>query len=236
LLPGTGGDVGCIVAYGVAKQVTKNPSRPFGEGAYEGVAAPEVANNAAIGGALTTMLTLGIPGDSVTAIILGSFYLHGLLPGPTFMMTEKHYFYMIATFLAIGTVLAYIFGILGSNLILKLINLPKWFLVPFITILCVVGSYAIHNNIYDVIFMLIFGIIGYVFEKADFPISPIVLAIILGPMIERNLRQALINTGGVVPLLTSLVTRPISLTVLILIIGSYFIQSKVMNSSNNQQA
>ena len=236
LLPGTGGDVGCIVAYGVAKQVTKNPSRPFGEGAYEGVAAPEVANNAAIGGALTTMLTLGIPGDSVTAIILGSFYLHGLLPGPTFMMTEKHYFYMIAAFLAVGTIMAYIFGILGSNLILKLINLPKWFLVPFITILCVVGSYAIHNNIYDVIFMLIFGVIGYVFEKADFPISPIVLAIILGPMIERNLRQALINTGGVVPLLTSFVTRPISLVILILIIGSYFIQSRVLNSSNNQQA
>ena len=76
------------------------------------------------------MLTLGIPGDSVTAIILGSFYLHGLLPGPTFMMTEKHYFYMIAAFLAVGTIMAYIFGILGSNLILKLINLPKWFWSP----------------------------------------------------------------------------------------------------------
>ena len=234
LLPGTGGDVGCIVAYGVAKQVTKNPSRPFGEGAYEGVAAPEVANNAAIGGALTTMMTLGVPGDSVTAVILGSFYLHGLLPGPTFMLTEKHYFYLIAAIVLVGTIMAYIFGILGSNLILKAINLPKWFLVPFITTLCIVGSYAIKNNMYDVIIMIVFGIIGYLFEKGGFPVGPVVLAIILGPMIERNLRQALIASGGVVPFLTALVTKPISLILLILIILSFVLQSKVMRAAENK--
>lgn len=234
LLPGTGGDVGCIVAYGVAKQVVKNPSRPFGEGAYEGVAAPEVANNAAIGGALTTMLTLGIPGDSVTAIILGSFYLHGLLPGPTFMLTEKHYFYLIVGFLVVGTIMAYIFGLLGSNLILKAINLPKWFLIPFITLLCVVGSYALSNNLNDVVMMLIFGVIGYVFEKASFPTGPVVLAIILGPMVERSLRQALINTGGVLPFVTSLFTRPISLVVLILVVISYVMQKRVMSAANKE--
>lgn len=232
LLPGTGGDVACIAAYGVAKQVIKKPSRPFGEGAYEGVAAPEVANNAAIGGAMTTMLTLGIPGDSVSAIILGSFYLHGLLPGPTFMMTEKHYFYLIVGYLIIGSIAAYIFGILGSNLILKAINLPKSLLIPFITILCVVGSYALSNNLYDVFIMVIFGIIGYVFEKTGFPIGPIVLAIILGPMIERNLRQALINTGGVFPFVSSLFTRPISLVILILVIASYVLQKRVMKDAN----
>jgi len=216
----------------VAKQVIKKPSRPFGEGAYEGVAAPEVANNAAIGGAMTTMLTLGIPGDSVSAIILGSFYLHGLLPGPTFMMTEKHYFYLIVGYLIIGSIAAYIFGILGSNLILKAINLPKSLLIPFITILCVVGSYALSNNLYDVFIMVIFGIIGYVFEKTGFPIGPIVLAIILGPMIERNLRQALINTGGVFPFVSSLFTRPISLVILILVIASYVLQKRVMKDAN----
>ncbi len=230
LLPGTGGDVACIVAYGVAKQVTRKPSRPFGEGAYEGVAAPEVANNAAIGGALTTMMTLGVPGDSVTAVILGSFYLHGLLPGPTFMLTEKHYFYMIVLFVFIGLIMAYIFGILGSNLILKAINLPKWALVPFIAVLCVVGSYAIQNNIYDVAIMLVFGVIGYLFEKGGFPTGPIVLAIILGPMIERNLRQALVITGGFFPFLSSLVTRPISLVLLILVVLSFWLQSKVMRT------
>ncbi|MFY9542791.1 MAG: tripartite tricarboxylate transporter permease [Firmicutes bacterium] len=234
LLPGTGGDVGCIVAYGVAKQVTRNPSRPFGEGAYEGVAAPEVANNAAIGGALTTMMTLGIPGDSVTAVILGSFYLHGLLPGPTFMLTEKHYFYVIVWCVLVGTIMAYVFGILGSNLILKAINLPKWLLVPFITILCIVGSYAISNNLYDVMIMMVFGIIGYLFEKGGFPTGPIVLAVILGPMIERNLRQALVLTGGFFPFLSSLVTRPISIVLLILMVVSFVLQSKVMSAANNR--
>ena len=150
------------------------------------------------------------------------------------MLTEKHYFYLIAAIVLVGTIMAYIFGILGSNLILKAINLPKWFLVPFITTLCIVGSYAIKNNMYDVIIMIVFGIIGYLFEKGGFPVGPVVLAIILGPMIERNLRQALIASGGVVPFLTALVTKPISLILLILIILSFVLQSKVRRAAENK--
>ena len=137
---------------------------------------------------------------------------------------------MIVWFVLIGSIMAYIFGILGSNLILKAINLPKWALVPFIAVLCVVGSYAIQNNIYDVAIMLVFGVIGYLFEKGGFPTGPIVLAIILGPMIERNLRQALVITGGFFPFLSSLVTRPISLVLLILVVLSFWLQSKVMRT------
>lgn len=229
LLPGTGGDIGSLVAYGFTKQLVKNPSRPFGEGAYEGVAAPEVANDAAIGGAITTMLTLGIPGDSITAVILGSFYLHGILPGPTFMMTQRNYFYMIIVFLLISEFIAYFLGILGSNVMLRMLNLPKWYLVPFITILCVIGSYALQNNIYDVLFMLIFGFIGYLFEKAGFPVSPIVLALILGSMIETNFRKALIITGSMGSLLASFVTRPLSLILLIIIIATFVTQSLILS-------
>lgn len=228
LLPGTGGDIGSLVAYGTTKNLVKNPSRPFGEGAYEGVAAPEVANDSAVGGALTTMLTLGIPGDSITAVILGSFYMHGLLPGPTFMMREIQYFYYILIFLGIGIVFSYILGILGSNLMLKTLRFPKWYLIPAITILCIIGSYALQNNISDVLFMLMFGVIGYVFERANYPVSPIVLGIILGPMIETNFRQALINTGSIPSLATSLVTRPISLIILVLLIGSFIFQKRTM--------
>jgi putative tricarboxylic transport membrane protein len=130
--------------------------------------------------------------------------------------------------------MAYIFGILGSNLILKAINLPKWALIPFIAILCIVGSYAISNNLYDVMIMMVFGIIGYLFEKGGFPTGPIVLAVILGPMIERNLRQALVLTGGFLPFLSSLVTRPISIVLLILVAASFVLQSKVMASANNK--
>lgn len=226
-LPGTGGDIGALAAYGVTKQLVKNPTSPFGQGAYEGVAAPETANDAAIGGAFTTLLSLGIPGDSVTAVVLGSFYMHGLLPGPLFMMTQRYYFYMIVVFLLIGVFVAYFFGIVGSNIMLKMISLPKWYLIPFISTLCIVGSYALQNNIYDVIFMLCFGLLGFCFEKAKFPVSPIVLAIILGPMIENNFRKALISTGSAGDLLVSFFSSPISFILLIAVIITFFIQSDI---------
>jgi len=226
LLPGAGGDIAALVSYGVTKQVIREPSRPFGEGAYEGVAAAEIANDAAVGGAITTLLTLGIPGDSVTAVMLGSFYLHGLLPGPTFMLTERHYFYMILLFLVISTIFAYFIGILGSNIMLRMLNLPKWFLIPFISMLCIVGSYALQNSIYDVFFMIIFGLLGYFMEKGGFPVSPIVLSLILGSMIETNFRKTLIIESSMGELLLSFFTRPISLIILVLIFLSYLLQYK----------
>jgi len=228
LLPGTGGDIGALVSYGVTKQLIKNPSRPFGEGAYEGVAAPEVANDAAIGGAVTTMLTLGIPGDSVTAVILGAFYLHGLMPGPAFMATERHYFDLIIILMAVGMFFSYIFGLLGSNLMLKMLKFPKWAIVPVISLLCVVGSFALKNSISDVYFMIGFGIIGYIFERAKYPVSPMVLALILGSIIEVSFRQALIIAGSVNGLILSFFARPISVVILILLVGSLILQSKMM--------
>jgi putative tricarboxylic transport membrane protein len=230
LLPGTGGDIGSLVAYGATKSLVKHPSSPFGEGAYEGIAAPETANDAAIGGALTTMLTLGIPGDSITAVIIGAFYMHGLLPGPTFMITERKYFYYILIFLAIGIVFAYASGVLGANVMLKVLKFPKWALVPTITLLCIIGSYALQNSINDVIIMTFFGFIGYLFEKCEYPVSPIVLGIILGPMIETSFRQALIGSGSVGNLITSFVTRPLALTILILIVTSFVLQTFTMKS------
>ncbi len=224
LLPGTGGDIGSLVAYGATKSIIKNPSKKFGEGAYEGVAAPETANDAAIGGALTTMLTLGIPGDSITAVIIGAFYMHGLLPGPTFMFTEKKYFYYILIFLGIGIIFAYFTGLFGANLMLKVLKFPKWALVPLITLLCIIGSYALNNNMNDVLIMLFFGFLGYIFERCKYPVAPIVLGIILGPMIETNFRQALIGSKSFGGLLISFATRPLALIILALIIGSFVLQ------------
>lgn len=227
LLPGTGGDVGALVSYGFLKNVIKKPSRPFGEGAYEGVIAPEVANKAAVGGALTTMLTLGIPGDSVTAVILGAFYLHGLLPGPTFMLTEKSYFYLITIFVIAGMIFSYFIGIIGSNAMIKMLNLPKWYLIAFIPVLCIVGSFALQNKLTDVLFMFIFGLIGYFFEKSNYPVSPMILGIILGPMVEINFRQALIITGSFQSLFISFFTRPICLILIILVAVSFLLQGKM---------
>jgi len=231
LLPGTGGDIGALVAYGFTKQLVKKPSRPFGTGAYEGIAGPETANNAAIGGAMTTLITLGIPGDSVSAVILGSFYLHGLLPGPTFMIEYREYFGLVVGFLLIAAVAVYIIGILSSNLMLKVLRLPQWFLVPSITILCIIGSYALQNNISDVIFMIFFGLIGFIFERSGYPVSPMVLGIILGPLMEEKFRQGLISTGSMPALLLSFVTRPICIVVLVLVVGSFIIQALIMKRS-----
>ena len=231
LLPGTGGDIGSLVAYGATKSIIKNPSRPFGQGAYEGIAAPETANDAAIGGALTTMLTLGIPGDSVTAVIIGAFYMHGLMPGPTFMLLNMNYFYYILIFLGIATIVSYILGVIGANYMLKLLKFPKWSIVPIISLLCIIGSYALNNNMNDVIIMVFFGFIGYLFELGNYPVSPIVLGIILGPMIETSFRQALIGSQGFIPLITSFVTRPLALLILVLIIGSFVLQGFTMKAA-----
>ena len=227
LLPGTGGDIGALVSYGFVKSAIRKPNRPFGEGAYIGVLAPETANKAAVGGALTTMLTLGIPGDSVTAVILGSFYLHGLLPGPTFLLTNQHYFYLIALMTTIGFLFAYLFGILGSNAMIKMLNLPRWYLISLIPVLCIVGSFALQNNIMDILYMFIFGVIGYILEKADFPVSPMILGMILGPLVEINFRQALIIAGSFPGLIISFFTRPISLVLIVLVTMSFMLQSKM---------
>ncbi|GAB4114082.1 MAG: tripartite tricarboxylate transporter permease [Candidatus Caldatribacteriota bacterium] len=227
LLPGTGGDIGALVSYGYLKNAIRKPSRPFGEGAYEGVLAPETANKAAVGGALTTMLTLGIPGDSVTAVILGAFYLHGLLPGPTFMLTEKSYFYLITYFLIAGMIFAYFIGIIGSNVMIKMLGLPKWYLIAFIPVLCIVGSYALQNKLTDILFMFIFGVLGFILEKSEYPVSPMILGIILGPMVEINFRQALIIAGSFSSLIFSFFTRPLSLFLIILVALSFLLQRKV---------
>jgi putative tricarboxylic transport membrane protein len=227
LLPGTGGDIGALTAYGVTKQVLKNPSRPLGTGAIEGIGASETANNAAIGGAVATMLTLGIPGDSVTAVIMGSFYLHGLLPGPTFQINHPQYFWPIVGFIVIGQIAACVLGTLGANLMIRMLRFPRWFLIPFIAILCIIGTYSLQNNISDVLFMVCFGLIGYLFERANYPVAPIILAIILGPIMETSLRQGLINTGSVQAFAFSLVTRPISLTCFVLIVISFVLQSRL---------
>lgn len=228
ILPGAGGDIGSLVCYGATRSIVKNPSQPFGKGAYEGVAAPEVANDASIGGDLATMLVLGIPGDSITAVILGSFYMHGLLPGPTFFLEQPAYFTMIVQLLLIGTVFAYVLGILCSNMMLRVLKVPKWYLTPCISILCIVGSYALSNRIEDVIIMLIFGIVGFVFEKAGFPLAPMVLSVILGPMIEEHFLRALINVGSVGGTILSFFTRPISLVMVFLLLFSIYTQIKLV--------
>ena len=211
-LPGTGGDIAALLAYDHAKRSVKKPSRPFGEGAYEGLVAPEAANNAAIGGAYVPMLTLGIPGDSVTAVFIGALYIHGLKPGPMLMIDTPHLFWFTVGNLVLTNIFLLIFGLTGIRIFAKMVELPKGILMPLIIVLSVVGTYAIQNNVTDIYWMLGFGIFGYFLKMNGFQVGPIILGIILGPLMDISYRRALMSVNDSMPaFFIELFTHPITL-------------------------
>ncbi|MEG0455375.1 MAG: tripartite tricarboxylate transporter permease, partial [Bacteroides sp.] len=191
-----GGDIAALFAYGTAKKVVKNPERPFGEGAMEGIVAPESANNAAVSGAYIPMLTLGIPGDAVAAVVIGALSIHGVTAGPTLIASRPDIFYLMVGGMVVANIFLVIFGLTGLKLFAKIVEVPKQILMPLIMILSVVGSYAINNNIYDVYWMVGFGILGYVFKQYGIPVAPMVLGIILTGIIEENFRRAVLLSGS----------------------------------------
>ena len=195
-LPGAGGDIAALMAYDHAKRTVKNPSYPFGQGAHEGLVAPESANNAAVGGAYIPMMTLGIPGDAVTAVIIGALYIHGLKPGPMLMIETPHLFWFIVGTLVLANFFLLFFGLTGIKLFAKLIETPKPILLPMILVLSAVGAYAINNNPVDVYWMMGFGVFGYFLKMYGYQVGPIILGMILGPLMDRSYRQAMISAEG----------------------------------------
>jgi putative tricarboxylic transport membrane protein len=211
-LPGAGGDIAALMAYGHARRSIKKPSRPFGQGAYEGVIAPETANNACIGGDNIPMLTLGIPGDAVTAVIIGALFIHGLKPGPMLMVDTPHLFWFWVGALTLANIFLLIFGLMGIKIFAKLVEIHKGLLLPIIIIISVVGTYAINNSLTDVYWMLGFGIFGYILKMYGFQMGPVVLGIILGPLMEENYRRAMMDQhNNVIGFLFQLVRNPLSL-------------------------
>jgi putative tricarboxylic transport membrane protein len=230
-LPGTGGDIASLIAYDHAKRTVKNPSRPFGEGAYEGVIAPEAANNSAIGGAFIPMMTLGIPGDAATALLLGALLIHGVIPGPLLMMQQPEYFWIFVASLLISNIFLFIFGFTGIKLFAKIVEIPKAILIPIIIVLSLVGSYAINNSIIDVYWMIAFGIIGYLFKINKYPTAPMILGIILSPIIELNLRRGIdLAHDSLLGFFIKMVTSPISLVLLLFIVIMLLQNSKVWSN------
>ncbi len=211
-LPGTGGDIAALMAYDHAKRTVKEPTRPFGEGAYEGLVAPESANNAAVGGAYIPMLTLGIPGDAVTAVIIGALYIHGLKPGPLLMVETPHLFWFTVGSLTLANLCLLVFGLTGIRIFTKLVECPKGILIPLILVLSAVGTYAIQNNPVDIYWMLAFGILGYFMKVYGYPVAPVILGVILGPLMDVSYRRAMISArDDPLTFLGEFVTAPISL-------------------------
>lgn len=233
VIPGTGGDIASFIAYTEAKRWSKH-KEDFGSGCPEGVAAPEAGNNAVSGGAMVPLLSLGIPGDGATAIMMGAFMAQGLSLGP--LLFKEHPVEVKSIFigLLIANILIYIFGFLGMRLFVKVLNVHKNILVPLILVLCTVGAYSVNHTMIDVFVMIGFGILGYILQKLDFSMSPIVIGIILGPMAETNFRRALILSSGDASIFYK---RPITLTFLIIAILTLFapiIGPKLKRKKNSQ--
>ena len=215
-LPGAGGPVASFLAYGQAKKITKHPSRPFGDGAYEGLVASESANNACIGGAMIPMLTLAVPGDAVTAIILSVFYIHGLQPGPTFLKMGAGHFYEILAGGLIGCVFLLVLGLLVAPRISKVINIPKHIMMPIVAVLCVIGASACNRRIFDVGLMIFFGVLGFVLRRRQFSTAPVTLGLVLGGMMDSNFRRAVSLASTSETPLKTMFWRPITMVLLVL--------------------
>ncbi len=215
-IPGAGGDIAAFVSYGETKRTSKHPEK-FGTGVIEGVAASECANNACSGGAMIPLLSLGVPGDAVTAVLLGAFVIQGLQPGPLLYKEHIDIVYNVFASMIVANFAVLIIGALGIRLFAKVILVRKAILMPSILVLSIVGAYAMRRDVFDVYFMLGFGVFGYFMQKYDFPLSPILLALILGPMAEANLRRSLVVSGGDFGII---LTRPIAVALLVLAVGS----------------
>ena len=214
-LPGAGGPVAAFLSYNEAKRLVKHPETPFGEGAVEGIVASESSNNACIGGALIPMLTLAVPGDAVTAIILSVFYVHGLKPGPMFIRESASSFHaiLLASFIACGALL--LLGLLVAPRISKVISVPKNILLPIVTVLCVVGAFACNNRLFDVGLMFVFGLVGFLMRRRGYPAAPMVLALVLGKTMDSNFRRAMALAAVADNPLASLFGHPITAFLLV---------------------
>jgi len=216
ILPGGGAVIASFASYAIEKKISKTPER-FGHGAIEGVAAPEAANNAAAGGAFIPLMTLGIPPNVVMALLLGAFIIHGLQPGPLLMIQRPDVFWGIVASMYIGNVMLLVLNMPLIGMWVQVLKLPYSILFPLILMFCIVGVFASGNASFDVFLMVVFGVLGYLMRKFGYEPAPLVLAFVLGPMLENNLRKSLILSHGDFQIF---VTRPISAVCLLLAVAA----------------
>jgi putative tricarboxylic transport membrane protein len=212
LIPGLGSMIPTFISYAVEKKLSKTPER-FGNGAIEGVAGPETANNSYANAALIPLFTLGIPSSPTTAVLMGAFMINGLVPGPSLFVEHSAFVWAVIASLYVGNAILLILNIPFIPLWVAILKIPYSLLLTFILGFCVIGVYSLNNSAFDIMAMLGFGLLGYLFKKLDIPAAPLVLTLVLGPLMERGLRQSLEMSEGHFSILF---TRPISATLLVL--------------------
>jgi putative tricarboxylic transport membrane protein len=206
ILPGGGAVLSSLISYAVEKKCSKHPEE-FGHGAIEGVAGPEAANNSAASSSFIPLLTLGIPGNASTAMIFAALLIHGITPGPFLLKEHPNVFWGVVASMYIGNVMLLVLNLPLVGMWAQLLRVPYAFMAPMIMVLTLVGVYSVNNSVFDIWVMLIMGVFGYLARKLKFDLGPLLLAFVLGPIMERSLRQALLMSNGSFGLFF---TRPIS--------------------------
>jgi putative tricarboxylic transport membrane protein len=206
ILPGGGAVISSFLSYAVEKRLSRHPER-FGHGAIEGVAGPEAANNAATGGAFIPLMTLGVPPNVIMALLLGAFMIHGVQPGPLLMKQNPGLFWGVIASMYIGNLMLLVLNLPLIGMWVQVLRIPYKVLFPLILLFCLIGVYSIGNTVFDIYVMIVFGVVGWLMKKLDYEPAPLVLAFVLGPLLENNLRKSLILSQGD---FTTFVTRPIS--------------------------
>ena len=230
--PGTGGGLAAFIAYNQVKQASKHPET-FGNGEIEGVAASESANNGACGATMIPMLTLGVPGDGATAILMGAFMVHGMVPGPTLFKESGNILYAIMFGLIIVNIFMYLIGNALIPFYANITKLPYELLASIVLSMCIAGAFSTNNRVYDVMIILVFGILAYFLRRMDFQLVPILLGIVLGPLAEVNFRRALVLSDGSMDIF---IKRPISLAfILIAVISISVFMFKELRSAKTEE-
>ncbi|KPJ78453.1 MAG: transporter [Deltaproteobacteria bacterium SG8_13] len=229
-VPGIGEDIAGWVSYGTAKNTSKHPET-FGKGELQGVLASETANNACVGGAQIPLLNLGIPGSPPAAMLLGALMLHGVTPGPMITFEHPTFITEVAAILLLSSLAMWVTGMLLAKQVVKVLRIPPPIFMPIIGMLCIIGSYSLGLNIFNLYLMLPVGIICYFLTEMGYPIAPLVIGVILGPMADENLRRALmVSQGSFMPVFT----RPVSLLLFLVIVWTVISQFQFYKNFKNK--
>jgi putative tricarboxylic transport membrane protein len=229
ILPGGGALIATFVSYAVEKRVSKYPER-FGKGAIEGVAGPESANNAAVSSAFIPLLTLGLPSNVVMAMLFAGLLMHNVTPGPLMLRDHPDVFWGVITSMYVGNAMLLVLNLPLIGMWVKLTEVPFRLLFPMIILICMIGVYSINNSIFDLWIMIIFGVIGYLMKKCDYEPAPLLLAYVLGPMLEQTFQQSLLISDGS---FTIFFVRPIS--GVCLVVGAFLLITACMTFSKKKR-
>ena len=206
IVPGVGEDVAAWSSYAAAKRASKEKEK-FGKGSIDGLMAAETGDNACVPGAIIPVLTLQVPGSAPAAVLMAAMLIHGVKPGPMIMIESPQFVYDVVAMMLIATIGIFIYGLVLTKLLVQVLRVPTTIIVPMLFVLCVVGTYALSSRLFDVWTMLLFGVLGYVLRKFQFPVAPMVLGIVLGDLMEKSLRRGLVLSDGD---LLPFISRPIS--------------------------